>query len=351
MAMLKSLELNGKQCKSYAIWDAKSKEALLLDPLRDAASTYLAFLAYHGLRLKYVADTHSHADHISAGFKLKTLTGAQYVMSRHAPAPSVDIHLKDGDTLTLGDNTVQVLATPGHTPDCISLYTGTQVFTGDALFVSGCGRTDFAGGDAHQAYDSIMKLFALPDDTVLFPGHDYRFNTQSTIGTEKATNPRCAVTGANKKTREDFVHIMNNLNLPLPDKIMEALQINTSALEDNQINLPTYPQLASVRQIDPSDLKSMVFAPSPSQKPLVIDVREPSEFSSAGEGACVPGSINIPVKQLASRIGEIKSRKMDLVVCVCRVGVRSNTAASILIGLQFDNVYSLKGGVLAYNKA
>ncbi|TPX41064.1 hypothetical protein SeLEV6574_g06268 [Synchytrium endobioticum] len=140
-------------------------------------------------------------------------------------------------------------------------------------------------------------------------------------------------------------------NLPLPDKIMEALQINKSALEGNQIHLPTCAQLASVRQIDPSELKSMVSAPSPPQTPLVIDVREPSEFSSAGEGACVPGSINIPVKQLASRIGEIESRKTDPVVCVCRSGARSNTAASILIGSQFVNVYSLKGGVLAYNKA
>ncbi|TPX35267.1 hypothetical protein SmJEL517_g02211 [Synchytrium microbalum] len=346
MSNLKSLELNGKQCKTYAIWDPKSKEALLLDPLKESTPLLLSFLAYHGLKLNYVVDTHSHADHITACFKLKTLTGAKYTMSQNAPAPGIDLHVVDGDKLKLGDEVVQVIATPGHTQDCISLYTGSEVFSGDALFVGGCGRTDFAGGDPSQAYDSIMKLFALPDDTILFPGHDYRFNTQSTIGIEKKTNPRA---GAGK-TREQFVEIMNNLNLPLPDKIMEALQMNTSALEDNQINLPTYPQLAAVRQLAPQELKALITAPG-GDKPLVIDVRETSEFMSSGEEAAVPGSINIPVKQLASRISEIENRKRDLIVCVCRVGMRSSTASSILIGMHFENVCSLKGGVLNYNKS
>ena len=128
----------------------------------------------------------------------------QHFQHKKAPAPKVDLHLEDGDKIKLGYENVDVIYSPGHTPDSISLFTGKEVFTGDALLIAGCGRTDFAGGDASKLYDSITKkLFTLPDQTIVFPAHDYRFNTQSTILTEKSTNPRLA-----GKTKQEFIDIM-----------------------------------------------------------------------------------------------------------------------------------------------
>jgi sulfur dioxygenase len=148
-----------------------------------------------------------------------------------------------------------------------------------------------------------------------------------------------------------FIHIMNNLNLPLPDKIMEALQLNTSALDDREINLPTYPQLASIKQLTVPELQSLVAGQqvASARKLVVIDVREPSELALPGE-VSVPGSLCIPLRELPRKTEELKNYKSNAtVVCVCRVGVRSSTAASVLIGMGFEDVVGLKGGVLAWN--
>jgi len=140
-------------------------------------------------------------------------------MHAKAPMPSADCYVQDGDKIKLGGTTLDMLYTPGHTPDHLAMYDGERVYTGDLLLIGGTGRTDFAGGDAGESFDSITeKIFTLPDDTVLLPGHDYRGNTASTVGTEKASNPRLA-----GKSRSDYIAIMNDLGLPLPEQIMEAI--------------------------------------------------------------------------------------------------------------------------------
>jgi sulfur dioxygenase len=335
-------ELNRGRCKTYLVACERNRVAALIDPVRDYVERYLAMLAYLQLRLEAVIDTHTHADHRTGCFDLGDLTGATVLMHRNAPAPRVDRHVDDGDTLALGSLTLRFLATPGHTPDGISIVVGDCVFTGDTLLIRGTGRADFAGGDPGAQYDSITgKLFTLPDNTTVLPAHDYRGNTASTIGEERRLNPRVA-----GQTREAYVALMASLQLPLPGRIQEVLQPNQSALEDDALNYPSLAQLNEVRQIAPAALGAMLARQPP---PLVVDVRENSEFH--GPLGHVPGSILIPLGTLASRASELTVGKDSQVVVVCRSGVRSTTAAAILTSLGFEDVSNLKGGMLAWNDA
>ncbi len=232
-------------------------KAAIIDPVRDKVERYLAVLAYHGLRLDLIIDTHTHADHRSGALELGELADAPVAMHRLAPAPHVRIHVEDGQVLKVGDEELRVIHTPGHTPDSISLLAKDRVFTGDVLFIHGTGRADFAGGDAGIQYDSITrKLFTLPDALLVFPAHDYRGHTQSTIGEEKRSNPRLA-----GKTRDDYVNLMNNLGLPLPDGIQEALQPNQSDLDAGALKFPTLSQLNQVRQLSAASCAIVSRAP------------------------------------------------------------------------------------------
>lgn len=333
-------ELNRGKCKTYLIAGATEKVAVLVDPIRERVDRYLALLAYYGLKLEAVIDTHTHADHRTASVDLKELTGAKVVMHRRAPAPHVNVHVDDGDEIPAGELRLRVLYTPGHTPDGISLYLGDRVLTGDTLLIRGTGRCDFAGGDAGDQFDAITrKLFALADETLVFPAHDYRGNTRSTIGEEKRLNPRIA-----NRTREQYIELMNNLGLPLPDNIQEVLQPNQSALDDDRLKFPSLAELNQVRQLTPRQVQSLTEASTP---PIIVDVREPEEYT--GEFGHIAGSILIPLKELTARAAELEKYKRGHVIAVCRAGVRSTTAAAILTGLGFEHVSNLKGGMLDWN--
>ena len=335
-------ELNHAKCKTYLAMSESLRVAALIDPVRDRIDRYLAILGYFGCRLEMVIDTHTHADHRSGAIELGELTGAPVVMHRRAPAPHVGIHVDDGQMLKVGDLAMRVLYTPGHTPDSISLLAGDRVFTGDVLLIHGTGRCDFAGGDPGSGYDAItQKLFTLPDQTLVFPAHDYRGHTQSTIGEEKQSNPRLA-----GRSRESYVELMNNLGLPLPDGIQEALQPNQSEIDASAIAFPDLAQLNQVRQLEPAEVLARVRGANP---PLVLDVREEEEFR--GELGHIPGALRISLRELPQRAGEIDQPKHREIVAVCRVGVRSTTAAAILTGLGFDHVCNMKGGMLDWNDA
>src|ERR1700674_545650 len=188
--MLHFPELNRGKCKTYLLACERTRKAALIDPVKEHVARYLALLAYHDLKLDALIDTHTHADHPTGCFALAGLVETRLIMHRRAPAPPANVHVEHGDTIEIGDAMLQVLHTPGHTPDSISLYTGERVFTGDVLLIDGTGRADFAGGDAGTQYDAITeRLFALPDETLVFPAHDYRGNTHPTIGHEKRQNP------------------------------------------------------------------------------------------------------------------------------------------------------------------
>ena len=332
-------ELNRGKCKTYLAISEASRKAVVIDPVRDKVERYLAVLAYHGWRLDSIIDTHTHADHRSGAMELGELAGAPVVMHRLAPAPHVSIHVEDTQALKVGDEELRVLHTPGHTPDSISLLAKDRVFTGDVLFIHGTGRADFAGGDAGTQYDSIVrKLFTLPDEIMVFPAHDYRGHTQSSIGEEKRSNPRLA-----GKTRGDYVNLMNNLGLPLPDGIQEALQPNQSDVDPGALKFPTLAQLNEVRQLSATALRDRIASANP---PILIDVREEAEYR--GELGHIAGAQLIPLKELPERTGELANAKSRNIVAICRVGVRSATAAAILTGLGFEHVWNLKGGMIEW---
>lgn len=333
-------ELNGTQCKTYLVGCENTRKTLLVDPVRERIDRYLAVLAYHALKLDTVVDTHTHADHATASFEFQRLLGVRLIMHRRAPVPRVDEYVDDGDLICVGDVKLDVLYTPGHTPDSISLYMGDRVLTGDVMLIGGTGRADFAGGDAGTQYDSITgKLFELPDDTLVFPGHDYRGNTQSTIGEEKQHNPRIA-----GRSREQYMALMDNIEFPLPSKIQEVLQPNQTAIDDDRTAFPDLAELNEVRQLSSDEVDARL---KTDPAPLVLDVREPEEYT--GELGHIPGSQLIPLKELSQRVNELNAYMDTPIIVVCRAGVRSTTAAAMLTGMGFLQVSNLKGGMLDWN--
>ncbi len=201
---------------TYLVADGINSEAIIIDPVDTKVEQYMRLLKELNLKLKYVFDTHVHADHITAAGKLRELTDCITLLGEATGATCVSKTVSDGEKVQVGNIEFTVLETPGHTQDSFCLYTDGMVFTGDTLFVRGTGRTDFQAGNPVDQYNSITKkLFTLPEDTIVYPGHDYNGNTCTSIWEEKHFNPRLA-----GKTVEEFKYIMDNLNLPNP-KLMD----------------------------------------------------------------------------------------------------------------------------------
>ncbi|MDJ0649101.1 MAG: MBL fold metallo-hydrolase [Xenococcaceae cyanobacterium MO_188.B19] len=207
---------------TYLIDDPETQEAILVDPVIEQLSRDIQLLKELSLTLKFCLETHIHADHITATGKLREITGCQGIVPNNADIECADIFIKDGEIINLGKITIKAIETNGHTDSHMSyLVNDSLVLTGDALFIRGCGRTDFQSGNPGTLYDSVtQKLFTLPDKTLVYPAHDYKGHTVSTIGEEKQWNPRF------KKDRSSFIQFMNSLNLPNPKKMMEAVPAN-----------------------------------------------------------------------------------------------------------------------------
>lgn len=208
---------------TYLIADPQTQEALLVDPVLEQVDRDRKLLTELGLTLKYCLETHIHADHITGTAQLRESTGCQGIVPENAHAACADRLIRHGEVLHMGGVSVEAIATPGHTDSHMAyLINGTHLLTGDTLFIRGCGRTDFQSGDAGTLYDSVTKrLFTLPDATLVYPGHDYRGHTVSTIAEEKQWNPRFV-----GRDRENFMQFMASLDLPNPKKIMEAVPAN-----------------------------------------------------------------------------------------------------------------------------
>jgi glyoxylase-like metal-dependent hydrolase (beta-lactamase superfamily II) len=207
---------------TYLLADPVSRQAIIIDPVAEQLERDHALLLREGLELAYVLETHTHADHITSAGRLSELTGALSATPGGCGIVAAQRQLADGDTLRFGAEVLTALHTPGHTAGSMSYLWRDCVFTGDALLIGGCGRTDFQSGDAGALYDSITKrLFALPDATRVYPAHDYNGRTVSTIGHERAHNAR--ISG---RTREEFIALMASLNLPMPRMIERAVPAN-----------------------------------------------------------------------------------------------------------------------------
>ena len=208
---------------TYLIADLKIQEAVLVDPVLEQVERDRHLLQELGFKLRYCLETHIHADHITGTAKLRELTESLGVLPDKVQAGCADHLIRDGEILLIGSIPIQAIATPGHTDGHMAYRVNSdRVLTGDALFVRGCGRTDFQGGDAGILFDAVtQKLFTLPEETLVYPAHDYRGCTVSTIGEEKRWNPRFA-----GRDRASFIELMTNLELPKPQKMMEAIPAN-----------------------------------------------------------------------------------------------------------------------------
>jgi glyoxylase-like metal-dependent hydrolase (beta-lactamase superfamily II) len=207
---------------TYFIVDEGSREAVLIDPVASHIEDYIALISELECQLKYSLETHVHADHITASGMLRERLNVKTGVSELCGAATADLQLNDGDVLCFGSQQLQVITTPGHTAGSVSFLWKDRIFTGDALLINGCGRTDFQGGSASMLFDSITdKIFVLPDETLVYPAHDYNGRRVSCVAQEKVTNLR--VTG---KSKAEFIALMNSLNLPKPKLIDVAVPAN-----------------------------------------------------------------------------------------------------------------------------
>ena len=200
---------------TYIIASSVGREALIIDPVLDNVEDYIKILNQLNLKLVKVIDTHIHADHVTGASKLKDITKCSTIMGDHTPADAVEIKVKDDEYINLENLKIRAMYTPGHTSDSYSFLMDNYLFSGDTLLINGTGRTDFQNGNSKDAYNSIFnKLLKLPDETFLYPAHDYKGEKVSTIGKEKKQNPRLQVNSV-----DEYVDVMNNLDLKKPDKI------------------------------------------------------------------------------------------------------------------------------------
>lgn len=335
---------------TYLLADLDSREAVLIDPVKEQVERDVKLLEDLGLHLRYALDTHVHADHVTGAGLLRQKLGAQTVVSAHGGAPCADLQVNDGDTIRFGRYALEVRATPGHTDGCLTYVTHDQrmAFTGDALLIRGSGRTDFQQGDARTLYRSVHdKIFTLPDETHLYPGHDYQGRTVTTVAEEKAFNPRLG----QGKSEEEFVAIMDGLNLPHPKRIDVAVPANLKCgvvEEGGAVQTAVTDAWAPIRTSSsgvPEITTEWLAAHLDAAR--IVDVREPAE--TRGELQKIDAAQNVPLALLGTTAADWP--RPEPVVVVCRSGTRSGRAALELIDMGFEKVASVEGGMVAWYAA
>jgi len=306
---------------TYLLVDPQTHEGAIIDGVKEQLTRDLKYIEELGIELLYAIETHVHADHISSAGLIRQKTGAQIVYNQAAAIKSIDIELCDGDILPLGQYQIKAISTPGHTCGCMSYYIENSVFTGDTLLIRGCGRTDFQQGSTEALYSSVTeKLFSLPEETVVYPGHDYNGNTCSTIVEEKKWNPRLG----QQKSLTDFIRIMDNLNLALPKKINEAVPAN----EGCGINFK--PDVYVHDDFSMTELYQIWQQQNPDH--FIIDNRTEDEYSQGH----IPNSQNIPLGKEPDYLAFLKNFKH--IYIYCHSGRRSQTALTNLAMMGLENI-------------
>jgi glyoxylase-like metal-dependent hydrolase (beta-lactamase superfamily II)/rhodanese-related sulfurtransferase len=326
-------------CQSYLVGCAESCAAALIDPEISLIDRYLALAARDGLRIRYLVDTHTHADHFSATRRLAKQLDAPVAMHRMSPAPFVTLALDDGEMLALGKLRLLVLHTPGHTRDSMCLCVEDRVFTGDTLLIGATGRTDLPGGDPGALYESLFeRLLRLEPAIKVHPAHEYKGRSHTTIGEELANNPRLKV-----RDRTAFIEMMRNLNLKMPTHITEALRTNMSGgktvaqmLADAAANVP-FMSLAELKARNGT----------PGCELLVLDVRERDAY----EAGHIPGAKHLPRGQLELQVNQdLPDPTLRIVVC-CELGRVSTLATATLREMGYQRAAALDGGMQAWREA
>ncbi len=368
------VRFNTDGCLSYLLFCPKDREALVIDPTFPE-ERFLRALSDRNLTPRYIIDTHTHADHASAGARLAALTGAPYLMHEKARAelqiperiPSnikqiiennrsqpIDRFLQDKESFNVGRITCNTFLTPGHTPDSISLKAGHLLFTGDFLLVNQCGRTDLPGGSSSALFKSIFAfLLSLRDDTVIYPSHDYQENINTVLGYEKVHNPFLQ-----KRDLAAFQQFAGSFFPPLDT---EGGKLQCSITGDQHSNIYSPPQTSPLMQDfcfhlesfireSPSDFNAVssteLFRELSENSLLkVIDVREPQELVKDGY---IKGALPVPLRQLPQNIKALPADRETPLVTVCRSGSRSAYAAMYLRAFGYRNVRNLEGGMLSW---
>jgi glyoxylase-like metal-dependent hydrolase (beta-lactamase superfamily II) len=311
----------GDGCLGYLVLDEASRTAMAIDPRLDQVDQFLEALAAHGARLTHVLDTHTHADHLSGVRRLAKRTGATMLAHQASRLAGPARRLAGGDTFTLGAKTVSILDAPGHTPDSLAVLVDGHLFTGDALFAGGAGRTDFPGGSAEALFQTFRTFEALPEQTVVHPGHDYVGRPVTTIGEEKAGNRLLR-----ERDRASFVARLSARSAP-PANMAAILRHNLGEADAATV---TAGELQALR--------------ASAAGPLLLDVRSPLEFESER----IEGAVNVPLDTLDTRVDEIPEQA-DVVV-VCRTGVRATIAVESLARVG-RRARVLDGGLNAWRRA
>ncbi len=326
-------------CQSYLVGCADTCAAALIDPEVHQFDRYLALAARDGLRVRFVIDTHTHADHFSASRRIAERLGALTVMHRKSPAPGIAMRVDDGESIVIGKLRLQVLHTPGHTADSMCLVGDDRVFTGDTLLIGGTGRTDLPTGDPEALYDSLFgKLLALDPALLVYPAHDYKGRSHSTIGAELESNPRLQ-----ERDRGAFVAMMNSLNLSMPTHLTEALRTNMSG--GKTVDEMLAEAAAIVPFMSMAELRRRVDAGAGDL--IVLDVREKDAYD-AGH---IPGARLLPRGQLELRVDKELPDPTARIVTCCDFGRISTLAAATLRAMGFQRAVALDGGMKAWREA
>jgi glyoxylase-like metal-dependent hydrolase (beta-lactamase superfamily II)/rhodanese-related sulfurtransferase len=325
---------------TYLLASRRGGEALIIDPVLERVERYLQLVRELDLRLVKAVDTHLHADHITGLGALRDRTHCITVMGEHTQADVVSMRVAEGDRIDIEGVHLGVLYTPGHTDDSYSYLLGDRVFTGDTLLIRGTGRTDFQNGDPRAQYDSIFnKLMKLPDETLVYPAHDYKGETVSTIGEEKSFNPRLKV-----KSIDEYVDLMNNLNLPNPKMMDVAVPANIHVgLRQEEIARKGWALLATE-----------AMALRGAKDVAIVDLREKGEREKHG---VIPGSLHAPYPDLVENISaggmlhELAEATGKRIVFYCAYGERSAMAVQAAQDAGLKTACHIEGGINAWKKA
>src|ERR1700678_1725264 len=326
-------------CRSYLIGCEETCVAALIDPELSQIDRYIAQAAKDGLRIRYLIDTHTHADHFSATQQLARQLAVPVVMHRSSPAPFVDLRLQGGELLVVGRLRLQALHTPGHTRDSMCLRVEERVFTGDTLLIGGTGRTDLPSGDAGALYESLFEgVLRLNPALKVFPAHEYKGRSHSTIGQELAENPRLQ-----KTDRGAFIEMMQSLHLTMPTHITEALRTNMTGgktvaqmLSEASEGVP-FMSLGELNARVESGVNDLI----------VLDVRERDAY----EAGHISGARLLPRGQLELRVNEELTDPTKRILAYCEFGRVSTLATATLRQMGFRSAVALDGGMKAWRDA
>jgi len=325
---------------TYLLASRRGGEALIIDPVLERVDRYLQLVSELDLKLVKAVDTHLHADHITGLGALRDRTHCITVMGEHTRADVVSMRVAEGERIAIEGVSLKVLYTPGHTDDSYSFLLADRVFTGDTLLIRGTGRTDFQNGDPRAQYDSIFnKLMKLPDDTLVYPAHDYKGETVSTIGEEKFFNPRLKV-----KSIDEYVDVMNNLNLPNPKMMDVAVPANM------HVGLRQADIAQKGWALSPAEAIALCGEPSVA----MIDLREQAEREKHG---VIPGSLHAPYPDLQKNVSasgmlrELAAATGRRIVFYCAYGERSAMAVQAAQDAGLTSACHIEGGIAAWKKA